>query len=284
MIVLLALLGSLGAIAEQPVLPVGAAPAALEFPHFPSRVHAFAWRNWNLVETERLAKVLETSADNVRALAASMGLPAEQRPPAAYRARLYLSIVRRNWHLLPYDQLLTLLDMAPGDLAQILREDDFFYIKLGLLKPACARLVYATPDEASAARAAVIAKLMRENFADEAGERIEPPLAFIEPLSKAIADADVRPVRLDPDHPRFLYSYFAVFGDPLSDPTSDPYPDALLQRYADLGVNGVWLHVVLRDLAPFSEFAEFGQGHERRLANLAKLVARAKRFNIGVYL
>src|SRR4051794_14525037 len=128
MVVLLALVGALGASGEQPVLPVGAAPAALEFSHFPTRVHAFVWRNWNLVETERLATVLETSADNVRALAASMGLPAEQRPPAAYRARLYLSIIRRNWHLLPYDQLLTLLDMTPAQLAQILREDDFFFI------------------------------------------------------------------------------------------------------------------------------------------------------------
>src|SRR3954471_22299854 len=140
--VLLAVIGTIGACAAEPVLPLGGAPPALEFPHFPSRVHAFVWRNWHLVETERLAAVLETSAENVRALAASMGLPAEQRPPAAYRARLYLSIIRRNWHLLPYDQLLTLLDMTPAQLAQILREDDFFFIKLGLLKPACARLVY----------------------------------------------------------------------------------------------------------------------------------------------
>jgi hypothetical protein len=289
-IVLLTVVGALGASGasgawgEEPALPVGAAPPALEFPHFPTRLHAFVGRNWNLVETQRLAGVLETSADNVRALAASMGLPAEQRPPAAYRARLYLSIIRRNWHLLPYDQLLTLLDMTPAQLAQILREDDFFFIKLGLQKPACARLVYMPPDEASAARAGEIARLIRENFADEPGVPIEPLLAFIEPLSRPIADADVRPARFDPDHPRFLYSYLAVFGDPLADPTLDPYPDALLQRYADMGVNGVWLHVVLRDLAPSAEFAEFGQGHERRLANLARLVARAKRFNIGVYL
>ena len=51
------------------------------------------------------------------------------------------------------------------------------------------------------------------------------------------------------------------------------------------GINGVWLHVVLRDLAPGGkDFPEFGAGLERRLANLAAMVARAKRHGIGIYL
>ena len=56
------------------VLPEGNAPAALTFPHFPDRQHAFVWRNWELVEPARLAAVLGTSEENVTALAASMGL------------------------------------------------------------------------------------------------------------------------------------------------------------------------------------------------------------------
>ena len=52
-----------------------------------------------------------------------------------------------------------------------------------------------------------------------------------------------------------------------------------------MGVNGVWLHVVLRDLAPGgAAFPEFGAGHEQRLANLRAIVARAKKYGIGVYL
>ena len=52
-----------------------------------------------------------------------------------------------------------------------------------------------------------------------------------------------------------------------------------------MGVNGVWLHVVLRDLAPGgTAFPEFGADHERRLANLRALVERAKKYGIGVYL
>lgn len=265
-------------------LPVGPNPSALDFPHFPSRVHTFVWRNWNLVETARLAKVLETTPDNVRAVARSMGLPDEQPVPAFYRDRLYLSIIRRNWQLLPYDQLLTLLDMTADQLAHALREDDFLWIKLGSLKPKCDKLTYAPPDAAAEARCREIARLIRENFPPDPTIRPQPPFAFLSDLSRTIPDAAVRPAKLDPGHPRFLYSYFAVFGDPLANPALDPYPDALLQRYADLGVTGVWLHVVLRDLAPSGEFPEFGAGHEERLKNLAKLVARAKRFNIGIYL
>ena len=32
---------------------------------FPSRQHAFVFRNWTLVPVDRLAKVLETSVENV---------------------------------------------------------------------------------------------------------------------------------------------------------------------------------------------------------------------------
>jgi hypothetical protein len=281
LVLLVALLG-LPVLAAE--LPVGPNPPALEFPHFPSRLHAFVWRNWNLVETTRLAKVLETTPEKVRAVAKSMGLPGERPVAAAYRDRLYLSVIRRNWHLLPYDQLLTLLNVTSDQLAHTLREDDFLWIKLGSLKPKCERLTYSPPDATAEARCREIAGLVGENFPREPATESEAPLAFLDELSRPIADAAVRPTKADAAHPRFLYSYFAVFGDPLANPALDPYPDALLQRYADLGVNGVWLHVVLRDLAPSAEFTEFGAGHEARLKNLAALVARAKRFNIGVYL
>ena len=63
------------------------------------------------------------------------------------------------------------------------------------------------------------------------------------------------------------------------------YPEGLLQRLAEVGVDGVWLYGVLRELAPGGpQFPEFGAGHETRLANLRTLVARAKKYGIGVYL
>ena len=62
---------------------------------------------------------------------------------------------------------------------------------------------------------------------------------------------------------RYIYSYFSLFGDPLMNPALDPYPDGLLQRLSTLEINGVWLHVLLRDMAPGgTAFPEFGEGHE----------------------
>jgi len=263
-------------------LPEGNAPAALEFSHFPDRQHAFIWRNWNLVEPSRLAKVLGTSEQNVTALAASMGLPAAEPVSPYWRSRGYITIIRRDWHLLPYDQLLELLDWSPQKLESALREDDFLFVKLGNLKPRCDRLTYAPPDERASRRAAEIRRLVEREFGDELKHPAEPPFAFVERFSRPVEHP--RPAAKS-DSPRFIYSYFSVYGDPLSDPSLDPYPDGLLQELADRGVNGVWLHTVLRDLAPGgADFPEFGQGHQQRLDNLGRLALRAKRFGIGVYL
>ena len=266
--------------AAEPVLPVGSAPAPLTFTHFPDRLHAFIWRNWNLVPSDRLAEVVGTTPANITAIAEGMGLGAEDVLSAAKRQRIYLSIIRRNWQLLPYEQLLQLLGWTPARMAKALREDDFLWIKLGGLKPRCERLVYEPLSPEAKRREAEIGQLARDVFGDPAAPR-ERPLDFLDRFAKPVETP--RPVAAIKGV-RFLYSYFAIYGDPLLDPLLDPYPDELLQQYADSGVNGVWLHVVLRDLAPSPLYPEFGEGSDKRLDNLRKLVARAKRFGIGVYL
>src|SRR5690625_6865216 len=100
----------------QKTLPVGSEPPALEFSHFPNRAYAVIWRNWNLVPAERLAEVLGCSESNVINAGISMGLPAFQEVPPGYDQQMYITILRRNWHLLPYDQLLVLLNMSAEDL------------------------------------------------------------------------------------------------------------------------------------------------------------------------
>jgi hypothetical protein len=269
----------------QTILPVGSAPPALEFPHFPDRLHTFVWRNWSVVEPERMAKVLGTSVESVAAIADSMGLPPALPIAADQKARSYITVLRRNWHLLPYDQLLTLLDMSAEQLNQSLREDDFLFSKLGRFKPKCEPLRYASPDEAARQRATEIKRVVRETFGDELSQPAEPRFAFVAQLSKTASQRPAASSRTDAGFSlRFIYSYFALFGDSLMNPQFDPYPDGLLQRLAALGVNGVWLHTVLRDLAPSPTFPEFGAGHQVRLTNLRRLVERAGRYGIGVYL
>lgn len=39
-------------------LPTGPTPDPVAAPHFPDRVHAFVWRNWQLVPADDMARVL----------------------------------------------------------------------------------------------------------------------------------------------------------------------------------------------------------------------------------
>ncbi|MCI0333485.1 MAG: hypothetical protein L0228_09705 [Planctomycetes bacterium] len=254
-------------------------------PHFPDAAHAVVWRNWQLVEPQRLAAVLGTSADQVTELAVSMGLPRKVSVPREMHERGYITLVRRNWHLLPYDQLLQLLDISAAELAFRLREDDFLYSKLGFVKPPCETVKYREPDAESRRRAAEIRALVHAQFADQLDQPAEQRFGFIDAFNGAGGPQADNTNRNSDEQLRFIYSYFAMFGDPLSNPQLDPFPDGLLALLRARGVNGIWLHTVLRQLAPGGEhFPEFGHGHEDRLANLRRLVERAKRHGIDVYL
>ncbi len=267
------------------VLPHGDAPPALVSPYFPDRVHEFVWRNWNVVEPERIAKLLGATEQEVNAMAESMGLPSVATIPPEMRTRGYATIIRRNWHLLPYEQLLELIDMTPERLAFMLREEDFLWVKLGRHKPACEPLRYQPPDETARRRAAEIHRLVKQDFGDLLQKTGEPRFDFVRQLTTLPDNPTLAKAVSAEGQQRLVYSYVAVYGDPLLNPQLNPYPDGLLQRLSEVGIHGVWLQAVLRDLAPGGEiFPEFGVDHEQRLANLGQLVQRAKKFGVNVYL
>jgi hypothetical protein len=272
--------------AEETVLPHGDATPSIVSRHFPDRVHEFVWRNWSAVEPAKLAKILGASVQDITALAESMGLPPDAAVPPELRERGYITLIRRNWHLLPYEQLLELLEMTPERLAFMLREEDFLWIKLGRLKPQCEPLRYHPPDEAARRREAEIRRVVEEDFGDEIRRPAEQRFDFVRQLSKA--PSSFSPPTPGDDQPlslRLVYSYVAVYGDPLLNPKLNPYPDGLLERLSAVGINGVWLHALLRDMAPGgTTFPEFGAGHDQRLTNLRALVERARKYGIGVYL
>ena len=177
--------------------------------------------------------------------------------------------------------------MTPAELAHTLREDDFLYYKLGQLKPKCTPLVYEEPDEVARRRAAEIKQVVQKHFGDLAKVAGERRFAFIERLSDLSGtSAKGKRGSVDREEPlRMVYSYFGLFGDPLIDPQVEPIPEGLLARLAEMGVNGIWMHVVLRQLAPGGkDFPEFGQGHEQRIETLKRLVLQARQFGIGIYL
>jgi len=271
---------------EGIVLPAGAAPEALGVSHFASRMQILVWRNWQLVPLERMAATIGASIQNLRDLGQSLGLGEPPTIAPEIQRRSFITVIRRNWHLLPYDQLLLLLDWSAEELAFTLREDDFLFIKLGSLKPQCEPLRWTPPTETEQARAAAIARIVREEFGQQTLIGDDPLFSFVRRLStpppSGLDSALIAELRKTP--PRYCYSYFALYGDALLDPNLDPYPDGYLARLAASGVNGVWLQALLATLSPFPWDTSVSARYEERRAQLRSLIARAARYGIKVFL
>ena len=264
--------------------------AAETLPHFPNRTAAFIWRNRNLLPINDIAETLQTSRENVERYANFMGLPPLESPTWDLES-IYITILRRNWSLIPYEQLLTLLHIEAGELAKKLREDDFLSVKLGP-KPFCEPLFFEEPTETEVDAMRRIANETEEFFTSDAYASATPRFDFIRSFDEDVSTEEISTAcshalesRDSALKLRYLHSYFALFGDPLLQDSSKMFPDALLKKLAFCGINGVWLHSLLRDLAPpCEEFPEFGEKSEVRRANLRQLVNRAKRYGIDVYL
>lgn len=143
------------------VLPPVKDCGQLELLHFPTRMQAFVFRNWELMPAARLAAVLGTDETAVCALAADMGLP-PQGDTACWLQRGYITVIKANWHLLPYNQLLQLLGWDEDRLAYTLREDDFLGEKLGRFKPLCPPVTYEPLTPAQQTETAALAATVRE--------------------------------------------------------------------------------------------------------------------------
>ncbi|MPZ17842.1 MAG: hypothetical protein GEV06_08030 [Luteitalea sp.] len=366
-----------------------AVPPPLSEAHFPSRLHQFVWRNWELVNLERMAETVQAESAELQAIADSMGLPEKRVLDEDQRRRFYITVIRQNWHLLPNRQIQKLLGWDAARFEFTLKEDDFLDHKLGA-KPQCAPIWYRTPSEEEARKAAAIRATVHETFGEAWSRPGEPPFAFVTHLSEAsygdrrdpgaeIRDGEIdlssgwrvapvtgtlleaaaerltrylrhamgatiapdaaRRIELDVDSSadgihiettpnririaasspegviravahvqnhlenrggpflepgaihleetwdvRYLYSFFALYGDPLMEPEVDPFPDGYLEKLVRVGINGVWMQAVLNTLAPSQAFPELGKGWETRLENLNLLVDRAARYGIKVYL
>jgi len=271
--------GAAGGVFE---LPVGSAPPPLPCDHFPTRVHALVWRNWPLVPVGRMAAVAGTEVAEIVRIGKALGLGDPPLIPPDMSDRAFITIMHRNWHLLPYPQLVELLGWSQERLAFTLLEDNFLFHKLGASKPSCEPVRHRPADEAVRQREAAIAAIVREAFPDLGSPPREQLFKFIADLSRPLG----QPVSQRPaGRPlRLVHSPFASFGDPFLDDGPDPCPDGLMERLAAAGVNGLWLHAILPLLAGCPWLPERAGPHERRLANLQSLVARAKRHGLDVFL
>ena len=260
--------------------------AAIELDHFPHREYAFVWRNWSVVDKHRLAEIMQTSVENVESLAESMGLPRKQTiEPEWATTRGYITILKRNWHLLPYDQLVQLLGMEREELKFRLTEDDFLYQKLGYVKPWCQPLKYEAPTPEMKARAAAIAELSA-SLGKNALKYEEPRFEFMREFDKVkkVKASQSTSSSEDNFELKMIFPYFTDFGDPLLDKSMSSYPEEYFRRLQEVGVNGIWLHSVLRTMVePDGVFPGDDRAKER-IEGLNRLVQRAAKYGVKVYL
>lgn len=228
----------------------------------------------------RLAVVVGARRSEILRIGHAMGLTGPAAVTKQQWKRSYITIIKRNWHLLPFDQLLQLLGWTPEEMAFTLREDDFLFVKLGSSKPRCQRLAYQAPDNKVLEREKEIARILREELPSGLG-RGERLFEFVDNLSR---HPWPEPATRRDEGLRFCYSYSALYGDPLLETEADPYPEGLLARLAAAGVNGIWLQAVLHKLAPFPWAPELSLQYHARLKNLRALVSKAGRHGIRVFL
>ena len=261
--------------------------AAISPAPFPDRMSAYVWRNWGLVDKTTLAKTVNASVGDITTIATEMGLEAEPTILPEWKTKGYITIIRRNWQLLDYDQLMMLIGKNRAELYFSLMEDDFLWVKLGCVKPKCGPLDWQaiTPKEkqlAAKGRMKIAQILEEEGLNPNAYE--EPRFSFVNGIAECDPNFKLPGKDASPFDFRVIFSYFADYGDPLADPEIGSFPEGLLQKLANNGVNAVWMHTVLRTLAKDPKYPEFGEGSEKRIANLKKLVARCDKYGIKVYL
>ena len=260
-------------------LPRGREIPPLELPHFPSRFHAVVWRNWGLVPVERLAAVLHTSEENLRLAAEAMGLPRNVTVYPQWLESGYQTVIRNNWHILPYEQLLGLLGWTPQHLALILKEEDFLWQKLGAGKPDISPVYYQEPSPQECCRAEEIGKVVRKYFPGQTIEYAEEPFSFEKHFTERPQAAEKENFEFN-----FIHPYSAGCGDVFLSDLEKSIPDALLEQYAAMGVKGIWLHAVLYLLCPIPGAESFSENWQTRRKTLKNLVLRCAEFGLKLYL
>ena len=246
----------------------------MEFSHFPSRFHAAVFRLWETAHISRIAAALMVDENVVAKVAEDMGLP-EQKYTDRWETRGYITTIRNAWHILPYDALLRLLDVDEDALARILKEDDFLGIKLGNYKPFCEEITYEELDGEGEEKLARIRETVKGSFSDIFSGKA--PFEFFDSTGK-------NDVREKSDGLRMIYSYCGLYATALDNDIELSYPEALLSMYSEMGVNAVWLPVVLYQMVPFYFDEKYSLGWETRTERLKKLVENAKKYGIDVYL
>ena len=240
--------------------------------NFPALWQAVIYRNYNYVSTDKIAKVLKCSEHVVNIEAEKLGLSPEYNP--LWEKKGYQTIIRNNWFLLPYNQLLQLLDFSEEKLDYILKEEDFFSVKLGNYKPLCEEVVYqplTVEQEEKTVKIKVLTKSIIDGKKQKPFDFFDNRARFIEAEKGIYGD-------------RIVHGFLTPCGDVFVEDSLEYMPDSLLKAYEDNGVTGLWMHGVLSTLSPYPFKPSLANGYKERRKALNELIQRCKKYGIKVHL
>lgn len=179
----------------QKLLPISE-KENIKFEHFPTAVHAVVFRLWNMVPCRKIAQVLCTSEKNIYNIANDMGL-GEQKDTEQWITKGYITIIKALWHIMPYEQIMQVLDWDRDRLAYVLKEDDFLGMKLGGEKPKCEKILYRGFTSEEKKKEKEIAALMNSTVSkyENVKEKAEPFDFFNLPY-KSICEKKIKDVEI----------------------------------------------------------------------------------------
>ena len=244
--------------------------------NFPTKWQMVIFRNYGLISVDKIAKTLHCSEEIIENEAQRLGLDGVEYDEN-WEKRGYITLIRNNWFLLPYAQILTLLGITEEKLAFYLEKEDFLAVKLGNFKPYCDVVTYAPLTEAQSKATDAIANIVRENLIKNGVK----PFAF---FPETIGEKEPAIGEIHSGNMRIIHGYLAPCGDVFAVKNEEYLPDALLQAYQKNGINGVWLHGLLSALSPYPFDETLSVGYQERRAELKRTIARCKKYGIKIYL
>lgn len=241
--------------------------------NFPTSWQAVLFRNYGIVPTKNLAAVLDCHEKIVEAEASRLGLE-KREVDESWLKFGYITIIRNNWFLLPYSQIMQLISFSEKRLEFCLKEEDFLIAKLGD-KPDVEEVVYKPLTLKEIFETNQISKILQElNCITE-----NKPFDFFS-LGSVNQMFSVGQTNRN----MIVHGYLTPCGDALMEQSETYLPDSLLAQYQQQGINGLWMHGVLSALSPYPFRMELSSGYQKRREELKRLIKRAGKFGIKIYL
>ncbi len=242
--------------------------------NLPTRWQTVIFRNYRMIPSENIAKVLECTVEEVEREAARLGLRAGEADPVWFE-RGHITLIRNNWYLLPYDQLMALIDYTEEKLDFVLEKDDFLFVKMGNGKPVCEKVVYEPLTEAQLAETEKIAKIVK---------KLDTSERKMFDFYNDPTDTEVKHVTSTENGFRTVHPYLTPCADPFMVDSRTHLPDTLLDDYARVGVNSFIIHAALSTLSYFPVNPVDSKDYKIRRKNLKELVERAGKRGIKIAL